>query len=104
MNTYKYPISLTGVVFYWEQDQYYELFENRTRQVMSREVFEFRSEQYNAAGSRFIIIDDKQISLLLQVWDQQPLRIDTDRLHFYYDFGIITKNIFDHYMTLKTQP
>ncbi len=103
MDHSKYPISLTGIVFYWEGERYFELFEDGRRVEMSKENFESRSAEYNSAGTPFMIIDDKQINLLLQVWSQAPRKIDTQRLHFYRDFGVINKLQYTHYANLKNR-
>ncbi|QNR65251.1 hypothetical protein IAQ67_15165 [Paenibacillus peoriae] len=97
----KYPISLSGVVFYWENDRYYELFENGVREEMTREVFESRSTEYNQNGTPIMIIDDKQIDLLLQIWSQAPYKIEKERLQFYFDFSIITLEEYNHFNSLR---
>ncbi|KJD43762.1 hypothetical protein [Paenibacillus terrae] len=78
----KYPISLSGVVFYWENGCYYELFENGVRKEMTRGVFESRSAEYNQNGTPIMIIDDKQIDLLLQIWSQAPNKIEKNDCNF----------------------
>ncbi|WP_025675185.1 hypothetical protein [Paenibacillus polymyxa] len=97
----KYPISLFGVVFYWENNCYYELFENRDPEEMTREVFELRSYEYNQNGTYIMIIDSKQVDLLLLIWSQAPNKIDKERLQFYFDFGIISEDEYTFFNLLK---
>ncbi|WP_145950084.1 hypothetical protein [Paenibacillus sp. Y412MC10] len=99
----KYPITLSGHVFYWENDKYFEVFEDGRREETTKEVFDRRSIDFNAHGTPFLIVDDKQVSLRLEVWKQAPKKIDLQRLQFYFDFSMITKDQFEFFNQLRAQ-
>lgn len=95
-----YPISILGAVFYCVDGSYFEVFEDGSRKDISREEFDSRTQVSDPSGKPHLLIDDKQVDLLLQAWKHSPELIDLNKLKFYMDFGIISDRDYNSYKQL----